>query len=158
MKHFRSLLSLLVLALVYQYILSTGVVNRIVHVLVACATVALPVPAVVNSVLKNKARPLIFGIGFAAGMLMMHVRSLWYTLAYLVVISVVNGFKAFREAYILCGDYPHESIYMLQHYINNNFQNLNYQKLAVGTIVIFLMILAMVLLIFLGKWRKEGGK
>lgn len=79
-------------------------------------------------------------------------------LVFLVVISVVNGFKAFREAYILCGDYPHESIYMLQHYINNNFQNLNYQKLAVGTIVIFLMILAMVLLIFLGKWRKEGGK
>ena len=79
-------------------------------------------------------------------------------LTFLTVISVTNGFKAFREAYILCGDYPHPSIYMLQHYINNNFQNLSYQKLSVAATLVFLLILALVLLLFGLRRRREGER
>ena len=79
-------------------------------------------------------------------------------LTFLTVISVTNGFKAFREAYILCGDYPHSSIYMLQHYINNNFQNLSYQKLSVATILVFLLILALVLGLFGLRRRRERSQ
>ena len=79
-------------------------------------------------------------------------------LTFLTVISVTNGFKAFREAYILCGDYPHLSIYMLQHYINNNFQNLSYQKLSVAATLVFLLILALVLLLFGLRRRREGER
>ena len=79
-------------------------------------------------------------------------------LTFLTVISVTNGFKAFREAYILCGDYPHSSIYMLQHYINNNFQNLSYQKLSVATILVFLLILVLVLGLFGIRRRREKNQ
>ena len=37
------------------------------------------------------------------------------------LLSFVNGFRVFREAYLIAGDYPHESIYMLQHLFNNRF-------------------------------------
>ena len=73
-------------------------------------------------------------------------------LFFIFVISVTNSLKAFREAYILCGDYPDNSIYMLQHYINNNFQTLNYSRLSVATILIFLFVF---LLVYLAFWLKR---
>ena len=35
------------------------------------------------------------------------------------VISIVNLFKSFREAFILFGSHPDKSIYMIQHFMNN---------------------------------------
>ena len=64
---------------------------------------------------------------------------------FIFVISIINSFKSFREAYILCGSMPHRSIYMLQHFMNNNFANMNYQRLSVGAILVFLVIFAIVL-------------
>ncbi len=48
---------------------------------------------------------------------------------FVFIISIINAFKVFRETYLLAGEYPHPSIYMLQHYMNNTFRNLDYQKL-----------------------------
>jgi len=67
---------------------------------------------------------------------------------FILIISVVNSFKAFREAYILYGAYPNQSIYMLQHFMNNNFQNLNYIRLSVAAILVFLMIFAAVFVLY----------
>ena len=61
-------------------------------------------------------------------------------LFFILVISIINTFKSFKEAYILCGNYPNENIYMIQHFMNNNFQNLNYTRLSVGAILIFAII------------------
>jgi len=63
---------------------------------------------------------------------------------FILVISIVNLFKSFREAYILFGDHPDRSIYMIQHFINNNFINLNYIRLSVGAVLVFLVIFIMV--------------
>jgi len=76
-------------------------------------------------------------------------------LFFIFVISVTNSFKAFREAYILCGNYPNRDIYMLQHYINNNFQTLNYTRLSVATILIFLLIFMLILVLFKLKNKAE---
>jgi multiple sugar transport system permease protein len=46
------------------------------------------------------------------------------------VMSFINSFKVFRELYMLAGSYPNEKIYMLQHYMNNQFSRLNYQNLT----------------------------
>ena len=73
---------------------------------------------------------------------------------FILVISVINTFKSFKEAYILCGNYPNENIYMIQHFMNNNFQNLNYTRLSVGAILIFAIIF--VLIFILLKFRKNG--
>jgi len=67
---------------------------------------------------------------------------------FILIISVVNSFKAFREAYILYGSYPNQSIYMLQHFMNNNFQNLNYIRLSVAAILVFLMIFVAVFILY----------
>ncbi|MFR7485769.1 MAG: carbohydrate ABC transporter permease, partial [Acutalibacter sp.] len=47
------------------------------------------------------------------------------------LLSTLNSFKNFREAYVLGGDHPHESVYMLQHFMNNNFENMNFPRLSV---------------------------
>ncbi|WP_274655436.1 carbohydrate ABC transporter permease [Paenibacillus humicola] len=49
---------------------------------------------------------------------------------FVVIMSILNSFKVFRETYLIAGDYPHDSIYMLQHYMNNMFASLDIQKLT----------------------------
>ena len=63
----------------------------------------------------------------------------------IAVLSILNSFKAFREAYLAAGDYPHESMYLLQHLFNNWYRDLSMDKMAAGAViqagVIFLLIL-----------------
>ena len=77
------------------------------------------------------------------------------TLMFSTVIGIVGAFKSFREAFALAGSYPHESIYMLQHFMNNNFERLNYARLSVGAVLTFLVIFAFVLALFVRRGR--GG-
>lgn len=56
------------------------------------------------------------------------------------LLSTLNSFKNFREAYVLGGDHPHESIYMLQHFMNNNFGNMNFPRLSVAAVVLFALL------------------
>ena len=76
---------------------------------------------------------------------------------FILVISIVNLFKSFREAYILFGDHPDQSIYMIQHFMNNNFINLNYIRLSVGAALVFLVIFALVGLLLTLRDKDEGG-
>lgn len=71
------------------------------------------------------------------------------------ILSLVNAFKVFREAYMIAGNYPHDSIYMLQHLFNNWFLKLDMQKMTAAAVM-----LAFILgLILIGsqkieeKWR-----
>lgn len=77
------------------------------------------------------------------------------TFFFVFVISIVNSFKCFREAFLIGGSMPHTSIYMLQHFMNNNFQNLNYQRLSVAALIIFLVIFGFIFILF--KLRKKAG-
>lgn len=60
------------------------------------------------------------------------------------VLSLLNTFKVFREAWLVAGDYPHESMYLLQHLYNNWFRALDYDKIAAASVmtsaVVFLLI------------------
>ena len=38
------------------------------------------------------------------------------------ILSLVNAFKVFREAYMIAGNYPHDSIYMLGIYSITGFE------------------------------------
>lgn len=67
---------------------------------------------------------------------------------FVFVLSIINSFKVFREAYLIAGDYPHSSIYMLQHYMNNMFMSLDYQKLTSAAVIMAVFIVAIVLLLF----------
>ncbi|MBB6669985.1 carbohydrate ABC transporter permease [Cohnella nanjingensis] len=67
------------------------------------------------------------------------------TTFFVFIISILNSFKVFRETYLIAGEYPHEDIYMMQHYMNNMFRSLDYQKL---TSAAFLMALAITVLVW----------
>lgn len=74
---------------------------------------------------------------------------------FVFVISVINAFKSFREAWLLGGSMPHESIYMLQHFMNNNFTNLNYSRLCTAALLIFSVVFLLVLLLLRVKQKHE---
>lgn len=63
-----------------------------------------------------------------------------------IIISVMNSFKIFREIHALYGEQVPKSIYMLQHFMNNNFLKLNYQRLSSAA---FLLTSAIFVLIWL---------
>jgi len=70
------------------------------------------------------------------------------------IISFVNTFKVYRESYLLWGDYPDQSVYMLQNYLNNHFAKLNYQNVAAAADIFFAIIFVIVLIVlrFEKKW------
>ncbi|MGG6311420.1 carbohydrate ABC transporter permease [Paenibacillus macerans] len=70
------------------------------------------------------------------------------TTFFVVIMSIINSFKVFRETYLMAGDYPHDSIYMLQHYMNNMFVSLDIQKLTAAAALLVCGILAIVLGLF----------
>ncbi|MDO5784119.1 MAG: sugar ABC transporter permease [Eubacteriales bacterium] len=72
----------------------------------------------------------------------------------IVVLSVLNSFKVFREAYLVAGSYPQESIYLLQHVFNNWFQELSVDKMSAGSVLLSLVILVFVLLLQ-RSWDRE---
>ena len=73
------------------------------------------------------------------------------SLAMTFLMSIINSFKIFREIYLLFGNYPYKSIYMLQHYMNNQFFAANLQKLSVASTVISLVITVVVLVLIWGQ-------
>ncbi len=72
----------------------------------------------------------------------------------IVVLSLLNGFKVFREAYLVAGDYPQENMYLLQHLFNNWYRDLSLDKMSAAAVVTGAVIL--VLILFLQKaWERE---
>lgn len=69
------------------------------------------------------------------------------TLFTVAVLSLLNSFKAYREAYLVAGNYPHGSIYLIQHTLNNWFTTLDIEKLSAAAVVVALVILALVALL-----------
>lgn len=77
------------------------------------------------------------------------------TLYTITIISFLNSFKVFREAYLVAGSYPDDSIYLLQHLFNNWFVNMELDKMAAAAVCVFAAIfLAIVLL--QKAWDKES--
>ena len=69
------------------------------------------------------------------------------TLFTITVLSFLNSFKVFREAYLVAGNYPDQSMYLMQHLFNNWFRDLDMDKMAAGAVLMSLVILALVLLL-----------
>ncbi|OXM16964.1 carbohydrate ABC transporter permease [Paenibacillus herberti] len=70
------------------------------------------------------------------------------TTFFVFIMSIINSFKVFRETYMLAGPYPHQSLYMLQHFMNNMFQQLDYQKMTSAAFLMASAIVVMVLVLF----------
>ncbi len=73
----------------------------------------------------------------------------------IIVLAALSSFKVFREAYLVAGEYPHDSIYMVQHIFNNWFRNLEIDKLAAGAVINSLILIVLVLLLQ-RFWERRG--
>ena len=71
--------------------------------------------------------------------------NLMSTMYTITVLAFLNSFKVFREAYLVAGDYPHESMYLLQHLFNNWFRELSLDKMSAAAVVIALLILVLII-------------
>ena len=65
------------------------------------------------------------------------------------IVAVMNYFLLFRDVYMLYGDTPPRQLYMLQHFMNNNFYKLNYQRLGAAAFLTVLCLSAFVVGILL---------
>lgn len=83
--------------------------------------------------------------------IMPNLKPVLYTIT---VLSFLNTFKAFREAYLVAGSYPDESMYLLQHLFNNWFTNLDFDKMAAAAVILGFILFAAILL--LQKLWDEG--
>lgn len=70
------------------------------------------------------------------------------TMFLVVLMSIINAFKIFRETYLISGAHPYDSIYMIQHYMNNMFMSLDMQKLTAAATLMFIVISLVVLILF----------
>lgn len=71
------------------------------------------------------------------------------TILFVTIMSLINSFKVFREIYLLKGDYPYDTMYMLQHFMNNTFGKLDYQKMSAAAIMMAIVMVLIIGLLFL---------
>lgn len=73
----------------------------------------------------------------------------------IVILSFLNSFKIYREAYLVAGAYPQQDMYLLQHLFNNWFVNLDFDKMAAAAVCVggFLFVVIMLLQ---RTWDRRG--
>lgn len=86
------------------------------------------------------------------------IPQMWYSVFFATVFSLINAFKCFREIFLIGGTHPHTSIYMLQHFINNAFEKLNYPKLAVASVLLLLVLTVAFAVSYRWVMKKEAYK
>lgn len=77
------------------------------------------------------------------------IRYLSATILFVTIMSLINSFKVFREIFLLTGNRPYDSVYMLQHYMNNMFANLDYQRLSAAAIMMSIVMIFIIGAMFL---------
>ncbi len=78
------------------------------------------------------------------------------TIFFVGIMSLINSFKIFREVYLLTGDYPFDNLYMLQHFMNNKFTQLDYSLLSSGAIVMCIAMIIIVGVLFYAESRFDS--
>lgn len=84
-------------------------------------------------------------------MILPQLKPVFYTIT---MLSFLNSFKVFREAYLVAGAYPQKSIYLLQHLFNNWFTNLEIEKMS-SAAVLLAAFFALCSLSLRNLWEKE---
>ena len=79
------------------------------------------------------------------------LRYLSPTVLFVTILSLINSFKVFREVYLLTGSYPYESLYMLQHFMNNAFLNTDYQKLSAAAVLMAAVMVVLIAILFVAE-------
>lgn len=79
------------------------------------------------------------------------LRYLSPTILFVLILSIINSFKIFREVYLLTGDHPFDKLYMLQHFMNNTFNSLDYQKLSSAAVLFSLIMIVIIAILLIAE-------
>jgi ABC-type sugar transport systems, permease components len=96
------------------------------------------------------------GAGPIKQFFLIKLRYLSSTLLFVGILSLIGSFKIFREVYLLTGSYPYDGLYLLQHFINNTFGSLDYQKLSAAALIMCAAMIILIGLLFLIDNRVGG--
>ena len=77
------------------------------------------------------------------------LRYIFPTILFVTILSLINSMKIFREVYLLTGKYPYDGLYLLQHFMNNTFESMDYQKLSSAALVMAAVMVLGIGLLFL---------
>ncbi len=75
------------------------------------------------------------------------------TIFFVVLMSLIASMKIFREVWLLTGPYPNQNLYLLQHFMNNTFRNMDYQKLSSAALLLA-TVMGAVIAVLLGIERR----
>lgn len=75
------------------------------------------------------------------------------TIVFVTILSLINSMKIFREVYLLTGKYPYDGLYLLQHFMNNTFESMDYQKLSAAALVMAAVMVFVIFLLFVADNR-----
>ncbi|MBR0143273.1 MAG: sugar ABC transporter permease [Clostridia bacterium] len=75
------------------------------------------------------------------------------TVLFVTILSLISAMKIFREVYLLTGSYPYETLYLLQHFMNNTFRSMDYQKLSTAAILLALATSVVIAVLFVVERR-----
>lgn len=70
------------------------------------------------------------------------------TIFFVMVISLINSLRIFKEAYFLGGPYPDDTAYTIQHFINNQFGLMRYNIVVASSLMFVGIIYLLVFLLF----------
>lgn len=94
------------------------------------------------------------GAGFWARLRYVTIPCLRGTCGLVGILSVVNSFRVYREAYLLAGSYPDSSIYLIPHLFAHWFLNLDVQKMT----AVAVMLTAAAVIPAVGIWIAKRGR
>lgn len=95
------------------------------------------------------------GAGKAACFFRVTLPNLKGSMYTILVVSLLNSFKVFREVYLVGGAYPQEDIYLLQHIFNNWYTHLDFGKMGAGA-VLAVLVLGFLSLLLRRLWDREA--
>jgi multiple sugar transport system permease protein len=75
------------------------------------------------------------------------------SLLFVTILSLINSFKIFREVYLLTGSYPYDGLYLMQHFMNNMFESMDYQKLCAAALLLAGVMTIIIGILFLVEYK-----
>ena len=92
---------------------------------------------------------MLEGAGSVRIFFQIKLRYIFPTILFVTILRLINSMKIFREVYLLTGKYPYDGLYLLQHFMNNTFESMDYQKLSAAALVMAAVMVVIIGLLFL---------
>ncbi|MDO4471076.1 MAG: sugar ABC transporter permease [Bacillota bacterium] len=76
------------------------------------------------------------GAGYWQQVRLVTIPALKEMLKFVVILGIVHTFFGYREALFMGGTHPPGKLYLMQHYLNNNFEQMNETHLSVASVTV----------------------